>query len=217
MALVVRSSTGITRYERAEVEATRLVTAAEDGRRAAGLASELAKNAYLQIDRDSYNGLRGAALSSVMQASALGAFAGVSIRSAELPEVRPDSAHWPKVRWAEALRLCAEAGGLSEAAKDVFYEARAKFEKRELVDEAVKVTLDLQWWLVAAGRLYEAILESEWIRFHLDAMRFDREVVKQWMASLECRRFSSEVMTSVFCKLRGLGRVPSPLAVGDQP
>ena len=100
---------------------------------------------------------------------------------------------------------------MPEAAEEAFHEARDEFEKRELVDEAVKVTLDLQWWLVATGRSYEAILESEWLRYHLDAMRFDQEVVKRWMASLEGRRFPSEVMKAVFGKFRGLGRVPSPL------
>ena len=131
------------------------------------MAVELANTAFLHIDRESYQGLHASALNNVARASALGAFAGISIRSAKPPEVRPDSAHWPKARWTEALCLCAEADGLPEAAKEAFYEARDDFEKRELVDEAVKVTLDLQWWLVATGRVSEAVSESEWLLYHL--------------------------------------------------
>lgn len=214
MALVVRGAVGIYSYERAEVEASRLFSAAEDGTRAAPIARELAEGTFLLADRRGYEDLRTAALHNVARASALAAFAGVSIELVDYPTVKRESAHWPKARWIDALCGCADSEQSPELVQRAFHEARDGFEERGLVDELVQVTVDLQWWLIARGELRQAAAESEWLRYHLDAMRFDRQVVEQWITALERREVSSEVIATVFREVRGLHRVPSPVRPG---
>lgn len=77
-------------------------------------------------------------------------------------------------------------------------------------EEVVQVTIDLQWWLIASGEVRRAGVENSAIEEVLPVVRFERQPLELWVAEVERRRVSAEVMRGVFAEVRGLQRVVDP-------
>lgn len=199
-ALLTRSYVVGLMYEYGVAGVERLEEVAIDAIRTAKLARDAG-----------FREVEAMALNTLARAGALGAFDGYAL-DIEMPPIARGSVHWSKARWTTALVLCARTGELTPPAEAAFREAREDFECRGLVDEAVCVTLDLQWWLLAGGASRRAALESVWLLEHLEAMSFDCETVRLWIRHVERRRISTQLVEAVYREVRGLPRVSGPAA-----
>lgn len=173
-----------------------------------------------QAERDALSGLdssfeevRETARNLLLVVATFRCFAG-EFMEFDLPEHPPrtfprGSVLLAKSYWTWALASIIKRS-FTERPERCLREARDIFIARGLSDEVVQVTLDLQWWLIASGAPLRAILENTLIEECLDLVRFERRPLELWMAEVERRRISEDVLRGVFGEVRGLQRVIHP-------
>lgn len=121
------------------------------------------------------------------------------------------SIHWAKSLWVEGLLDAKLAGSLTVSAERQLRKSRAILEEANSRSDAVALTLDLQWWLLAEGSLGRAIQECQYLEASLGEMGQYRPALEAWIEGLRRREYDA-VLREVFLQVRRIRSVRQPAA-----
>lgn len=123
------------------------------------------------------------------------------------------SCQWAMSRWLEGLLEAQVSRVLTPAAERAFRSGRDVLVALGRIDEAVELTLDLQWWLIESGSPGRAVIECRWLESRLDEMRYDHDVVRRWIVDVRRGHLEAAALSAVFREVRGVRGVRAPGAI----